>query len=140
MSIEQCHRTQSCPRGCHRLHPEDVTVYIGLSDLTRRGPGLRVTDIVIHPGWNLASMTNDITMGHDLALIRLGVSLSLSEVIWPACLPDPFFDSDLAPVGDDVSVVGFGMTNTKTQDHSDLLQKADLKVPLSSSISSTNNA
>ena len=103
-------------------------MYIGLSDLTRRGQGLRVTDIVIHPGWNLASMTNDITMGHDLALIRLEVSPSLSEVIWPACLPDPFFDSDLAPVGDDVSVVGFGMTNTKTQDHSDLLQKADLKV------------
>ena len=33
-----------------------------------------------------------------------------------------------ASVGDDVAVVGFGMTNTKTRDHSDLLQKADLKV------------
>ena len=31
-------------------------------------------------------------------------------------------------MGDDVAVVGFGMTNTKTRDHSDLLQKANLKV------------
>ena len=134
----QCHRAHSCPRGCHRLHPEDVSVYISLSDLTRRGPGLRVTDIVLHPGWNLASMTNDITMGHDLALIRLEVSLSLSEVVWPACLPDPFFDSHLAPVGDDISVVGFGMTSTQTQVHSDILQKADLKVQVSSLFSSIN--
>ena len=118
----------SCPRGCHRLHPADVSVYLGVSDLvTRRGPGLRVTDIVLHPGWNLASMTNDITRGHDLALVRLEVSVSLSEVVWPACLPDPYYDRP-ASVGDDVSVVGFGMTNTKTQDHSDILQKADLKV------------
>lgn len=138
VTTAQCHRTHSCPRGCHRLHPKEVSVYIGLSDLTRRGPGLRVTDIVLHPGWNLASMTNDITMGHDLALIRLEVSLSPSEVVWPACLPDPFFVSDPAPVGDDVSVVGFGMTKTQTQVHSDILQKADLKVQVSSSFSSIN--
>ena len=83
----------TCPRGCHRLHPGDVRVYLGVSDLvTRRGPGLRVTDIVLHPGWNLASMTNDITRGHDLALVRLEASVSLSEVVWPACLPDPYYD------------------------------------------------
>ena len=65
ISIRQCHQTGSCPRGCHRLHPDDVNVYIGVSDLVaRRGRGLSVTDIVLHPGWNLASMTNDIKQVH----------------------------------------------------------------------------
>ena len=128
VSTRECGR--GCPRGCHRLHPDHVSVYTGLTDMTRRGAPHGVRDIVIHPGWNLASMTNDITMGHDIALVRLKTKVPISDVVWPACLPDLYLDPSLITIGNDVSVVGFGMTNTTTQDHTDILQKAHLKVRL----------
>ena len=49
--------------------------------------GHGVGDLVLHPGWELASATGAITRGHDIALLRLRRPLTLSARVWPACLP-----------------------------------------------------
>ena len=77
------------------------------------------------------SQDNNILDGHDIALIRLSREVTLSDTVWPACLPgsrsqscfspniDPVLDPVLAPslgdVGQEVTVVGFGTTNTTTK-------------------------
>ena len=43
-------------------------------------------------------------------------------------IPDPVTDLYLTDVGDDVSVVGFGMTNVTTKEKADILQIANIKV------------
>jgi len=129
----------SCPSGCHRVLPEHLQVYIGLTDVTELAAAQArdVEAIVIHPGWNLAAKDNGILAGHDIALIRLASEVALSDVVWPACLPDPLLSLGLSEVGADVSVVGFGTTNTTTKAWADVLQMANIKVVSSSSCYST---
>ena len=66
-----------------------IAVYLGLTDVTEveETPSYRVLDLLIHPGWNLASKDSDILAGHDLALLRLERPVLLTDVVWPACLP-----------------------------------------------------
>ena len=87
---------------------------------------------------------NSILDGHDIALLELSEDVTLSDVVWPACLPgcysnieeiitcifvaDPITDLFLTEVGDDVSVVGFGMINVTTKEKADILQIANIQV------------
>ena len=66
-----------------------ITVYLGLTDVTEveRTLSYQVQDLIIHPGWTLASKDSDILAGHDLALLRLERPVLLTDVVWPACLP-----------------------------------------------------
>ena len=66
-----------------------IAVYLGLTDVTEveETPSYRVLDLLIHPGWNLASKDSDILAGHDLALLRLERPVLLTDVVWPVCLP-----------------------------------------------------
>ena len=63
-----------------------IAVYLGLTDVTEveETPSYRVLDLLIHPGWNLASKDSDILAGHDLALLRLPSPLTRLP---PVCLP-----------------------------------------------------
>ena len=79
-------------------------VYLGLTDVTKLELAQlhEVETIIIHPGWNLLtkvrrphykslgqsiSQDNNILDGHDIALIRLTREVTLSDTVWPACLP-----------------------------------------------------
>ena len=66
-----------------------ITVYLGLTDVTEveMTPSYQVQDLLIHPGWNLATKDSDILAGHDLALLRLERPALLTDVVWPVCLP-----------------------------------------------------
>ena len=126
-------------------------VYLGLTDVTKLELAqlYEVETIIIHPGWNLLtkvrrpnnkslgrsiSQDNNILDGHDIALIRLTREVTLSDTVWPACLPgefsrccyksctwhtqsvpDPVLAPSLGDVGQEVTVVGFGTTNTTTK-------------------------
>ena len=50
----------------------------------------------------------------------------LSDLVWPACLPRPG-DAHLTTLGNEVSVVGFGMTNVTTRAKADILQIANIE-------------
>ena len=89
-------RYSHCPAGCHRLYPDMIKVYLGLTDVTQVDvtPSYRVQDIVIHPGWNILSKDSDILAGHDLALLRLDRPVLMSDRVWPACLPGLTLSTD----------------------------------------------
>merc|ERR1719483_767550 len=128
VTAEEC--GYKCPKGCHRVLPSQLSVYIGLTDVTEvdKLAPYNVKSIIIHPGWNLLAKDNDILEGHDIALLELTEEVTLSDIVWPACLPNPVTDQYLTEVGDDVSVVGFGMTNVTTKAKADILQIANLEV------------
>ena len=134
-------------------------MYLGLTDVTKLelAQAYEVETIIIHPGWNLLTKVrlpklqsqehiqdNNILDGHDIALIRLTTEVTLSDTVWPACLPgsnlsltmtpllwfsfnilsssplilsfsDPVLAPSLGDVGQEVTVVGFGTTNTTTK-------------------------
>ena len=77
-------------------------MYLGLTDVTKLelAQAYEVETIIIHPGWNLLTKVrppklqsqdhiqdNNILDGHDIALIRLTTEVTLSDTVWPACLP-----------------------------------------------------
>jgi len=128
VTAEEC--GTRCPKGCHRVLPSQLSVYLGLTDITEvdKIVPYNVKSIIIHPGWNLLAKDNGILDGHDIALLELTEEVTLSDVVWPACLPDPVTDLYLTDVGDDVSVVGFGMTNVTTKEKADILQIANIKI------------
>jgi len=110
-------------------------VYLGLTDVTKLelAQAYEVETIIIHPGWNLLTKDNNILDGHDIALIRLTTEVTLSDTVWPACLPDPVLAPSLGDVGQEVTVVGFGTTNTTTKAWADILQMASIKIVSASS-------
>lgn len=120
----------SCPQGCHRVHPSQLKVTFGMTDMMRKDSGqtMGVQTIVIHPGWNILSQDNDIRNGHDISLLRLSGKVVLSPSVWPVCLPDPVLAQRLTQEGAEVSVVGFGITNTTTKAEADILQSASVTV------------
>jgi len=140
VGAEDCR--QNCPSGCHRILPEQLQVYLGLTDVTKLelSQSYEVETIIIHPGWNLLTKDNDILDGHDIALIRLSREVTLSDTVWPACLPDPVLAPSLGDVGQEVTVVGFGTTNTTTKAWADILQMANIKVVSASSCQAPANA
>ena len=78
-----------CPRECTRTAATQLNVYLGVTDRTAAASAApvavdrsvsRVTCLVttchvprvtLHPGWDLAAPLNNITQGHDLALLHL---------------------------------------------------------------------
>ena len=76
MTPEQCRRSR-CPDQCLRLGPDDINLYVGVTD---RGAGpkpkpVEVTKIHIHPGWDRSDPLNNITAGHRVAEVgRLSAS------------------------------------------------------------------
>lgn len=60
-----------------------------------------VKRIIVHPGYDLETYDNDIT------LMELDNSVTLNQNIWPICLPSPAHDF---PVGEEAWITGWGAT------------------------------
>ena len=50
-------KRSKCPKGCHRVLPSQLLVYLGLTDVTEVDTVVPydVKSIIIHPGWDLAA-------------------------------------------------------------------------------------
>lgn len=73
MTPEDCARSR-CPRECLRTSADQLRVHLGVSDRTEAGAeavSVAVTRIIIHPGWDKLHPLNNITHGHDLAVLEL---------------------------------------------------------------------
>jgi secreted trypsin-like serine protease len=109
-SAEACHSlVNGCPDGCHRVTESSIELYFGVSNLEKdQLKAYKIDHLYFHPGYNKKSLTNDISDGHDIAILRSSQPVELSPSIQPICLPHPNLDSDIGLEDQDVSVNGFG--------------------------------
>ena len=130
MTPEQCRRSR-CPDQCLRLGPDDINLYVGVTD---RGAGpkpkpVEVTKIHIHPGWDRSDPLNNITAGHDIALVELKQPINFSPTTWPICLPT---STDRPLITEDMKVDAFGFGVREIRDtkrlYAEILNRAPLKV------------
>ena len=82
MTAEDCARTR-CPPECQRTSGDQLNVYLGVTDRTSDNvpDPVSVTDIQIHPGWDRQSPLNNITDGHDLAILELDTVVTFKLVL-----------------------------------------------------------
>jgi len=126
LTAQECR--PNCPIGCHRVLASEIQVYLGLTNLMEpEGVPYSVAQIHLHPGWELGSRDNGILKGHDIAILELSRKVSLSDSVWPACLPSVDIQG-LLQEGSKADIAGFGMINVTTKANSDILQVAELKI------------
>ena len=120
-----------CPAECLRLGPQDINVYIGVTDRTSqpRPRAARVSRIFLHPNWDKQSPLNNITSGHDLAVLELVKPVTFSTTVWPICLPA---SSDRPLVTEDTQVEAFGFgvreITDKERIYAEIINKATLDI------------
>ena len=68
----------------------------------------RVGRLVLHPGWDRLQPLNNITAGHDLAVLELALPAVLGAAVWPVCLPGPPHAALVRP-GAQLTSFGFGV-------------------------------
>jgi len=130
MSPEQCRRNR-CPPECLRLGSDDINVYLGVTDRTAspKPRPARIGKIYLHPKWDKASPLNNITSGHDLAVLELAKSVSFSTTIWPICLPASS-DRPLQSKETPVEAFGFGVREITDDEriYAEIINKASLTI------------
>ena len=146
MTPEDCARSR-CPRECLRTSPDQLRVHLGVSDRTEAGAeavSVAVRRIILHPGWDKVQPLNNITQGHDLALLELDTPVkfrfhstkvllsytsSVSDTVWPICLPTKG-DAPLLTTDMEVQVFGFGVREIRGADRSyaEILNETPLNI------------
>lgn len=86
------------------VSPQAVQVFTGVSRLAERSPGnlVPVAQIVVHPGWNPATNSNDV------ALIRLARPVSTSSTVQPVRLPEGQDPNAWPAAGTSARLYGWG--------------------------------
>jgi len=130
MTPDECNRNR-CPSECLRLGPEHINVYLGVTDRTSKPKprAARVSTIFIHPNWDKNSPLNNITSGHDLAVLELVKPVTFSTTVWPICLPASS-DRPLQTEDTQVKAFGFGVREI-TDDgriYAEIINKATLDI------------
>jgi len=130
MSPEECNDNR-CPPECLRLGPEDINVYLGVTDRTSR-PRPRtatVSKIFLHPQWDRRTPLNNITSGHDIAVLELAKAVTFSTTVWPICLPAST-DKPLQREDNLVEAFGFGVReiNDNERIYAEVVNKASLQI------------
>ena len=85
MTPDDCARSR-CPRECLRTSAEQLQVHLGVSDRTEAGEetlSVAVKRIILHPGWDKVQPLNNITQGHDLAVLELDTPVKFRFVSTP---------------------------------------------------------
>eukprot|EP00092_Neocalanus_flemingeri_P094841 GFUD01120628.1.p1 GENE.GFUD01120628.1~~GFUD01120628.1.p1 ORF type:complete len:755 (-),score=146.20 GFUD01120628.1:34-2277(-) len=109
-SARACHDLENgCPGGCHRVPQTSIELFFGVTDIRYDQPkAYTVAGLHLHPGYNKVSLTNDLSDGHDLAILMTNLPVKLSPTVQPICLPHPSLDKDIGIPEQDVSINGFG--------------------------------
>jgi secreted trypsin-like serine protease len=114
-----------------RVSPSTVTVQVGAHSISRRdGTNLRVSQIIMHENWRGAQ---GIQSGWDIALLRLASPAPAG--IKPAKLATAAIEAQIAGVGKQVTVSGWGLTRHQGSP-SDVLREVNLPVISNASCSS----
>ncbi|KAB1263909.1 Serine protease 45 [Camelus dromedarius] len=99
--------------------PKAYSVKVGVQHISEDGTELSVTHIAIHEDFNNL-------ISQDIALLKLGDSISWSPLIQPVCLPTPKLKPSL---GSMCWVIGWARTDTKvTPQPSYSLQEVAVKI------------
>ena len=109
-SASACHALENeCPRACGRVMKESIEIFFGVTEMKYDQPiGHKISHLHFHPGFNKRSLSNDISDGHDIAILRTSIPVELSPSVQPICLPHPNLENDIGIPEQDVSVNGFG--------------------------------
>ena len=110
----------------------NLTVKTGAHSLSRNdGTTHRVSQIIRHENWRGAQ---SITSGYDIAVLRLASPANSS--IKPASIPSVSLANQIASIGQNLTVSGWGLTFPGGSSGSDVLREVDLPVMSNSSCSS----
>ncbi|XP_048022345.1 ST14 transmembrane serine protease matriptase b [Megalobrama amblycephala] len=101
--------------------PDQWEVYLGLLNQgeTNKSTKRSVKRIISHPQYDHQSYDNDI------ALMELDSPVTLSQNIWPVCLPEATHDF---PAGKSVWITGWGKLREELDDVASVLQKAEVRI------------
>uniref|UniRef100_A0A671RXP0 Suppressor of tumorigenicity 14 protein homolog n=1 Tax=Sinocyclocheilus anshuiensis TaxID=1608454 RepID=A0A671RXP0_9TELE len=101
--------------------PDQWEVYLGLLNQgeTSKSTLKHVKRIISHPLYDHLSYDNDI------ALMELDSPVTLSQNIWPVCLPEATHDF---PAGKSVWITGWGKLREEVDAIASLLQKAEVRI------------
>ncbi|GAA6105664.1 ST14 transmembrane serine protease matriptase b [Tachysurus ichikawai] len=102
--------------------PEEWDVYLGLHSQSETNTAntvqKSVKQIICHPEYNPLQHNNDI------ALMELDSPVTLSQYIWPICLPSA---TQVLPTGQSVWITGWGKTKEEGQ-LATVLQEAEVRI------------
>uniref|UniRef100_A0A672SR97 Suppressor of tumorigenicity 14 protein homolog n=1 Tax=Sinocyclocheilus grahami TaxID=75366 RepID=A0A672SR97_SINGR len=101
--------------------PDQWEVYLGLLNQgeTSKSTLKRVKRIISHPQYDHLSEDN------DMALMELDSPVTLSQNIWPVCLPEATHDF---PAGKSVWITGWGKQREEVDAVASVLQKAEVRI------------
>ena len=88
-----------------------------------------VERIIIHPEWDRFSPLNNITAGHDIAVLVLSQPVTFTTRVWPICLPSPA-DSPLTTENMKLQTFGFGVREITDTDrlYAEIINQATVTV------------
>jgi len=125
-----CELAGDCNSGCVRRNPEDVYLYLGITDRFKPEEGFmrNVVKIILHPGYDKGADSEDQTLnGHDIAILTMSTSMEMFEIgkrSIPICLPESTH-AYLTDEKEDLRVTGFGLFD---QRHHRILQTASITI------------
>ena len=99
-----------------------------------------VERIIIHPEWDRFSPLNNITAGHDIAVLVLSQPVPFTTRVWPVCLPSPA-DSPLTTEKMDLQTFGFGVREITDRDRlfAEIINEAEVTITNQESCRSTSH-
>ena len=98
-----------------------------------------VERIIIHPEWDRFSPLNNITAGHDIAVLVLSQPVTFTTKVWPVCLPSPA-DSPLTTEKMNLQTFGFGVREITDRDRlfAEIINEATVTITNQESCRSTS--
>jgi len=105
------------------LQPSGISAYVGLTNLTQRGPAnqVAVAGVFVHPQWDSSTYAN------DLALLQLQNPVAQTATTKAIALPDTADPATWPAKGTPAIISGWGST-TATGTASEVLQSATIQV------------